>query len=244
MTLPGDWRERWVDLVTGRGGDPSFLAGGPIKDHAEGLAVYQEAWRLRHLEALQVETPGLTALVGDRMPALAAAYFAVHPSRSWTLDRVADRLADWLAAQGEPPEVVEMARLDHRVMRSFSAGELPPVMLGEDLGSLALQPHAALLHPTTDVHQFRTAVIAGSDRPPIAARPVWLAIWRAGRTVQTMEIPPATWAILSGLEAGLGLAGALEQAFASGHLQPDTLDDQVAAAFELAATHGMIGSES
>jgi hypothetical protein len=241
LTLPRDWRDRWVRLVTGRGGDPGFLSGGPILDATEGLGVYQDAWRLRHLEALRVETPGLTALVGDRIEELAAGYFAEHPSRSFTLDRIADRLADWLAERGEPPEVVEMARLDHRVMRSFSAGEHPPVVLDGGLPPLALQPHAAFLRNTTDVHLFRTAVILGAERPAITARPTWLAIWRVGRAVQTLEIPPATWAILAGMEAGLGVAAALEQAFAEGHLEAGRLDLQIAEAFRLAATHGLIG---
>ncbi|MBA2320153.1 MAG: putative DNA-binding domain-containing protein [Deltaproteobacteria bacterium] len=244
MPLPADWRARWVGLVTGQGGDAGFLAGGPILDGVAGLAVYQEAWRLRHADALRVEVPGLAALLGDRLDALAARYFADHPSRSWTLDRIADRFADWLAARGEPAEVVEMARLDHRVMRSFTAGDLPPVRpedLAAGLPDLALQPHAAILRLTTDVHRFRTAVLAGTARPEVKAASVWLAIWRVDRVVQTMPLDPAAGAILAGIEAGLGIEGALEAAFAEGLLTADTLAVSITGTFRLATERGLVG---
>ena len=160
-----------VDAIRGAAPpDPSWFRGGPVLGPAAQIGIYQEQFRLRFLDAVRVEIPGLAHLLGEDAETLIFDYLAAHPPNCWTLNRVADPLVGWLRSRGAPTEQIEMASLDHAVSAGFEAAEgqtpRPEALAG--MPALTLQPHVHLLEVRHDVHAYRSAVIAGEagPRPP------------------------------------------------------------------------------
>ncbi len=67
----------------------------------ERLAVYQGMYPLRMHDALAADYPGLKAFLGDHLfEHFAADYVAVHPSRSYTLNRLGDAVPAFVRGRG------------------------------------------------------------------------------------------------------------------------------------------------
>lgn len=219
--LPPGWRQTFVDMIArDEPASDAWFGGGAISPMAQ-LAVYQEQYVLRLVEALQNETPGLCALAEDLgldVEPLFLDYLLAHPSTHWTLNRVADDLADWLARGGHDPRLVDMARLDHAVQRGFEAENghpLRPEQLGE-LPPLRLQPPVSLLSLRFDVHRRRSALRSDSpERPPVTATPTLLAVFRKEFRMRHMELEPGSYAILAGIAAGATTVDAIGAAVAA-----------------------------
>lgn len=249
MRLPADWQTRMVDMIRGAAPlDGTWFTGGPALSPQAQIAVYREQYRLRLFDAVVIEAPGLAKLLGVAMngdapdpawlsdvdgPGLIHDYIADCPSRSWTLDRVADALADWLRDRGARVELVEMARLDHAVQRGFAAAEGMPLR-AEDLSRmprLALQPHVSLLRNRTNVHRVRSALLSGDAPPDLVPGDFPLVIFRRGVRMRHWEIPLGSWGILCGIQDGLEVGSAIERAFARGWLSMDQLGSELGAWF-------------
>lgn len=210
--LPPDWREQFVDMIRGaRPLDGAWFGGGPALSPLEQIGIYREQFRLRLGDAVREEIPGLAALLGDDVDDVIAAYLADHPPTSWTLNRVADRLADWLAARGAPAAQVEMARLDNAVQRGFEAANgvtLRPENLGDD-PVLGWQPPVSLLHLTHTVHHVRAEIIAGRPPPEPEAKDVWLVVFRRGLRMRHLQLEAPAWALLAELREPSTVSAAL-----------------------------------
>ncbi len=242
------WRELLLAAIAGDGAIEGHLRPLPALDPDEQLAIYRHAYLSRLIGALRVEANGLAALLGDDFDALATAYVRENPPRSWTLDHVADQLAGWLEARGEPAHLVDLARLDAAVQRGFSAGEIPPVTpdaLARGLGALALQPHATAIRLRSDVHRFRSHAITGApDAPPVTACDQPLVIWRSTHQMRHWEIPLGLFGILDGLARGLGVGPAIEESWAAGWIPPDRVAESVQVWFKGLAERGIVGLRS
>ena len=122
----------------------------------ERLEIYSRSYWFRILSSLNEDFVGLRAVVGDeRFDALAEAYLAANPSRSFTLRNLGSRLESWLRTNPRythPHEqlALDMVRLEWADIECFDAPEEPTLKLTEiqSLGNdptLRLQPHIRLL---------------------------------------------------------------------------------------------------
>ena len=71
-------------------------------------------FRVPHFQRIVDEHPPIVSFLAD------------HPPTTWTLNRVADGLPRWIAAQGEAAEVVELALLDGLVQAGFERPRVDP----------------------------------------------------------------------------------------------------------------------
>lgn len=242
--LPPDWRERMVEMIRGAAPlDGSWFAGGPVLRPADQITVYRDQYRMRLGDAFLEEVPGWCALVDEQeQERVVAAYLAAHPSRTWTLNRVADAFADWLEQQGAPVVQVEMARLDRAVQRGFEAAEGRPLR-PEDLATLPplrLQPHVSLLRLTRDVHRARSAISSGAALPEISEGDFPLVVFRRGLRMRHWELPLGAWALLDGIARGLPVGAAIERAHAEGLVTDEDLSSRLSTWFSDFVTRDLV----
>jgi len=242
--LPPDWRTRMVEMIRGAAPlDGSWFAGGPALGPVDQIGVYRDQYRMRLGDALIEEVPGWCALVDEaERDAVVAAYLSAHPSRTWTLNRVADAFAAWLERRGAPVEQVEMARLDFVVQRGFEAADGRPLR-PEDLASvppLRLQPHVGLLRLTTDVHRARAAALAGRSLPELSRGDFPVVVFRRGVRMRHWELPLGAWAVLDGIGRGLPVGAAIERALVEGLLGEDDLGERLSGWFRDFVTRDLV----
>ena len=107
----------------------------------ERLGIYANAYRLRLLEALDTDFPGLHTLVGDEeFDRLGRAYIDAHPSQHFSLRWYGHQVAAFLRATppyADHPVLAEMAQFEWAMSLAFDADDSPLVTV-EDM--LALPP--------------------------------------------------------------------------------------------------------
>lgn len=168
----------------------------PARDR---LAVYADAYRLRLLEVLVEDFPGLKGMMGDAaFERLGAAYIDAcpsdHPSVRWFGRRLAGFLRDG-GSYREQPVLAEMAAFEWTQGEVMDAADSPG--LGVDaLGEIPPQAWARMgitfqsalrqLDLGWNVPQLWQAVHDESDTPPAPERcdpPVFWLLWRKGLEV-------------------------------------------------------------
>jgi hypothetical protein len=101
---------------------------------ADRMRVYANAYYARLIDCLRESFPVLAQALGDEMfDSFAFEYLGAYPSRSYTLERLADHFADFLAEtrpdldeEGDPPAetawpdfLIDLARLEHAIGEVF-----------------------------------------------------------------------------------------------------------------------------
>ena len=93
----------------------------------ERLAIYANAYRLRLLEALGTDYPGLHTVLGDdEFDAMGRAYIAAHPSAHFSLRWFGDRMNEFLrstAPYSQYPVFTEMAAFEWAKSDAFDAAD-------------------------------------------------------------------------------------------------------------------------
>ena len=160
---------------------------------AERLAIYADGYRLRLLEALDTDFPGLHALLGDtQFDALGRAYIVAHPSPYFSLRWYGDRLSEFLGTT-EPyskyPAFAEMAQFEWAKSDAFDAAEdtvagiadmatIPPA----DWPGLRFRPHPSVrrLDLRWNVPTVWKAIDTGEAPPALegAEYPIAWLVWR------------------------------------------------------------------
>lgn len=182
------------------GGDaavPAFV-GNASASAEERLDVYYEAYRLRLLEILREDFPGLCALMNaDAFESLGLRYLEKHPSHYPSVRHFGRHLAEFLAvdnATAGQPYLAEMAQLDWARGLAFDAADVDVWTLDE-LGALPGDrwPELKLqFHPTLQRSRCNWNIVPiwraiNADEPiPQPARldqPEPWAAWRRGITV-------------------------------------------------------------
>lgn len=160
---------------------------------AERLAIYSDGYRLRLLEALDTDFPGLHTLLGDEeFDAMGRAYIAAHPSPYFSLRWYGARMHEFLHST-EPysnyPVFADMAAFEWAKGEAFDAAD-GPIASVQDMAAippdawpgLTFRPHASLrrLDLHWNVPMVWKAADAGEEPPPLeyAEHPIAWLIWR------------------------------------------------------------------
>ncbi len=196
---------------------------------ADRLEIYAEMYPLRMVEALRADYPALAALLGgERFEKLVRAYVAAHPSRSYTLARLGDRLPEFVAGWAPSRQrrlLTDVARLELAATEVFDAEDAAPLTaeaVGSasrgELGSLRLTPVPALavLRVCSGAVEALDAFLASAPLPARAGRGhAWVVFRRKGFTVFRRTLPPAAGLLLSLLAEGRPLREAVSRAIRS-----------------------------
>ena len=209
-----------------RGAQPvagDWFSGGPGLSPSDQIEVYREQFRLRLVDAVVEELPGLCHLLGEAREELLWAYLQDHPPHTWTLNRVADAMPSWLDARGAPGAQVQMATLDLLVSAGFEAAAPRPLEPASLLGAPCLRrtPPTGLLRLRWSVHHTRSAVVSGSAPPPLEPGEWHLVVFRRGLRMRHLEIEAPLWRILAALDGSSPLDQVLAEGLGGGDLPVD-----------------------
>lgn len=193
---------------------------------AERLGIYASMYPLRMRDALRADYPALAALLGERLfGRFVDDYVKDHPSRSFTLARLGDRLPEFVAGWGSPrrrPLTTDVAILERAAAAVFDGEEAPPM----DASALReLSPSDWARVRLLPAGTFRLARVRPGavdvldafleDRPlpeKTGYGRVVVAFYRKDFVVLRRTLGPFDGCLLAALVAGATLGGALETA--------------------------------
>jgi hypothetical protein len=186
----------------------------------ERLAVYQAMYPLRMQDALAADYPGLAAFLGDHLfEHFVADYVAVHPSRSYTLNRLGDHVPEFARTWHHPRRafLADLARLELAITETFDAEEdapaAPPAHVDADWESRRFG-----IAPTLRLLSFRHAAgnaldaLKAGHRASTRPKASWAAVHRRGFVVHRLDLSRGEYHMLTALAAGEPLGKALRLA--------------------------------
>jgi len=207
---------------------PSAVVSGVIRARGElsacdRLEIYHGMYPLRMREALAADYPTLERLVGEvTFGRLVDDYVAVYSSRSYTLNRLGDRLPVFLETWGPKKGRAlrrDLARLELAMTEVFDADEVASI---EPSGLAAIPterwsdarftmvPALRLLSLAAPAHRVFDALRADEELPPMRARTERLVVFRLGYRVRRREVPEAEYRLLRAISSGSTLGEALD----------------------------------
>ena len=208
--------EEAADVVRERGGLGA----------AERLQIYASMFPLRMRDALRADFPALAALLGKRLfGKLVGDYVHVHPSRTFTLARLGERLPEFVAGWGSPRRralLSDVATLEKAAAEAFDGEEAAP-MDPDALRGLPASDWARVTlvkAPTFRLARVRPGAVDVLDAfleerplPALTGRGrVEVAFYRKDYVVFRRTLGPFDGCLLAALAAGKTLGGALETA--------------------------------
>lgn len=197
MTTLVEVQSRFQAFLLGRGGAnmEELTVGTELLPAGERLAVYGDAYRLRLLEILGDDFPGLKGMIGDdAFDTLGAAYIdafpSTHPSVRW-FGRHLERFLRETSPYRDRSALAEMAAFEWAQGEVMDALDSPLVGI-EELGALApaswpgmriaFQDALRRLDLTWNIPAVWKAIRDETDPPPLESTPsgiLWL-LWRRG----------------------------------------------------------------
>lgn len=210
-------------------GEPSslraeeFVAPSRTLAPEQRLDIYRRMYPLRMQEAMAMDYPATRELLGwQAFNRLVMEYCQVHPSRSWTLNRLGDRFAEYLETRSDLRMrrfLVDLARLEHAICQVFEERESPP-LAPEQVATMpmdawdhtGLKPIAALRLLAVDypVGAYLKSVLEeGYPRPALRRQDGWIVVFRQNFTVWRMPLEKAQYELLRQFEQGHSLAASL-----------------------------------
>ena len=157
LTVGDDLAPRWRDGRSMEEVAAAFIKPNDRLTAFERLQIYARSYWFRLIDCVYDDAPGLRAVLGEKkFSALARAYLAKYPSRSFTLRNLCARLPQFI--EEEPRWTTPRTRLAHAMARFEWAqtvafdGEARPAITRDEIADvpphrlrLALQPHISLL---------------------------------------------------------------------------------------------------
>jgi hypothetical protein len=197
---------------------------------AERVDIYHGMYLLRMEEALASDYPALKHFLGDEgFLALVRDYVQLHPSRSYTLNRLGDALPEHVreaAGVKRPAFCHDLARLERAISQVFDEAETPPVgaqevaqVPADSWEGVVLQPIAALrlLALRYPANEYLQSVRdEDHDHPRLRLQPNWLVVYRSHYSVYRLALGREAHDLLADLVAGRPLAAAIAAALTRG----------------------------
>ncbi len=191
----------------------------------ERLEIYKDMYPMRMVDALAADYPYVKAWVGDHLfEHLVEDYVQLHPSTSYTLNRLGDAFPSFLRGSSRlkrPAPVADLAVLELAMTQAFDEKETPAATPAdfaaipsdawerarfEGVAALRL---VAVGHP---VGLVLDAVRGEAAIPPIRPKASHYALWRRDYSVYRLDLTPAQHRLLSALVGGQPLGAALREA--------------------------------
>jgi hypothetical protein len=217
----------------------AFIKPNSLLTSFERLEIYNRQYWFRILDSLAEDFPGLRAVIGQKQfDAVARKYLTDCPSQSFTLRNLGSRLFSWLEAHAEFTKphgdlALDMVRLEWAHIEAFDSAERQPLTPTQISGlngdtKLSLQPYIRLLKLQYAVDDILLA-LKGSSRDIAVLnsrsrakwmmrfggpKEIFLAVHRAEFNVHYRRLDPGEFAVLAGLQRGLSLGDAIENALA------------------------------
>lgn len=206
---------------------------------AARVGIYQNMYLLRMEEALATDYPGLKHFLGDDgFFSLVRDYVQVHPSRAFSLNRLGDRLPDFVAVA---PDVkrrdfcADLARLERALSQVFDAPETK-ALGADEIDRIA--PDAWEKARLTPIAAFRLLALrypasAYMDslhdeqhrHPPARRRDTYVAVYRREYSVYRHDLTRGAHDLLADLVAGKTLGKAVAAALKRGGRNRPRPDD-------------------
>lgn len=187
---------------------------------SERIELYRGMYELRMIEALANDYPALAAFLGEHDFAhLVADYVLEHPSQSYTLNRLGDRLPDFLGSERRAPAFAflrELARLELAMTEVFDEVETQPLdpeaiaSIGPET-RLPLISALRLLDLEYPVNAFFQAFRDDEPLEVPNARRTWLAVHRRDYSVIRTALDERAFHFLTMLRDGATLGQACEE---------------------------------
>ena len=214
---------------------PATVAGTGTASAEERMSVYAEAIRLRFLEVLGEDYPGLWELMGDdQFQTLGCAYAAAHPSHYRSIRWFGRRLPEFLRAAApwrDHPVLGEMALFEWSKSELMDAADSPVVAM-DDVAAIPpdrwagirprLKPAVRRLTLEWNVPGLWSAIDRGDAPPPPvrAEQAVDWVLWRDDLRVRWRSVESGeAWALRAcadGKDFGAICAGLSERSGADG----------------------------
>jgi hypothetical protein len=181
------------------------------------LGIYSNGYRLRLLEALLIDYPGLHGLAGDEeFDTLGRAFIAAHASPYYNLRWYGGEMPNFLRTSDEYrqyPVLAAMADFELAIATAFDAAD-DPVLCIEDIarvapeawGEMRFRPHASVQRVDLewDVVPLWKAIRDEheGEHPAKNDAPVHWAVWRADLRTQFRSMPDDESAAFDALRTG------------------------------------------
>jgi hypothetical protein len=188
-------------------------------DAAAPAAIYRHMFRARLHGVLATDLPTLRGALGADFSAIADAYLAACPPRSFTLRDLADRMAPFLDGHaGAPRWAADLARLEWARADVFDAADAAPltrddVFAAADLAGLPLRlvPASRVVVLGWDVDRLWSDVAErGAGAEPVPG-PRTVLVWRRGVRAIHRTLDEDEAAAMSALTGGAPFAAICER---------------------------------
>ncbi len=208
---------------------PRLIRPSRTLDSFDRIGIYRGMYLARLQEALEADFPGLLHFLGrKRFSELVRGYVDRYPSRSYTLNRLGDRLPDYIRSS---PGIVrqdflhELARFELLMSRLFDAEE-SPVLTPEAIAAVPpeswetarLKPIAALSVEVLryPVGAYLEAVRQGKTCPGTRRKNHWAVVYRRQYALRWLDLSRPAYRLLHALVSGVPLGDALSSVLKGG----------------------------
>ena len=196
----------------------------------ERVGIYHSMYLLRMHDALEKDYEALKHFLGDQgFFHLIRDYVQVHPSRSYSLNRLGDHLPEFISTASEVKRRAfchDLARLECAVAQVFDAPETKPLST-EQIAAVPAEAWEGARLKTIEAFRlmaFRYPVNAylqtlrddNHDHPKPRQKSEWIAIYRKDFAVWRLSLSREAYDLLADLAGGALLGEALETALRRG----------------------------
>lgn len=239
-----------------RGELERMVLGSETLTVRERLSIYANAYYTRLIECLGASFPVLKQTLGEAaFNGFAFGYLQAYPSRTYTLNRLGDRFAEYLeqtrpktdADRGSPgfgwPEfLIDLATLEWTIAEVYDGpgSEWGASLAAEDLGRVAPEhwpdlrlqtsPSLRLLHLRFPLNRYYTAARRAGDQTSVPIpepEESFIAVTRRDFIVRRQDLTRPQYALLLALQNGAPVGQAIAQAAAESSLDDDAFAAQL-----------------